>query len=120
MDSKWPRDPDSRSEYGQALSTRRASQDGSAFGHGDKRNKRNRIKEEDHGPEVRPERLGVEQEAMSVCLGSLWPSDFCEEKGETGLANVARSAGKVEERGRDGISALGEEVGDDEGKYVCD
>ena len=80
-----------------------------------------KIREDDHGPEVRPERLGVEKEAvLSVCLGSLWPSDLCEEKGEACLANVARCTGKVEERGRDGISACGEEVCDDEREYVCD
>jgi len=57
---------------------------------------------------------------LSVCFGSLWPSDVCEEKREAGLANVAGCGCKVDERGRDGVSAGGEEVGDDEGEYVCD
>lgn len=57
---------------------------------------------------------------LSVCFGSLWPSDVCEEKGEAGLANVARCGCKVEKRRRDRVSAGWEEVGDDEGEYVCD
>lgn len=38
MDNKWPRDPSSRSGYDPVLSTRRASQDGSVFWRGDKKN----------------------------------------------------------------------------------
>lgn len=44
------------------------------------------------------------------------PSYVCEEKGETGEADVAGGGGEVEEGG----SVGGEEVGDDEGEDVGD
>lgn len=57
---------------------------------------------------------------LSVCLGFLWPPDLREEEGEASLANEAGGGGEVEEGGRDGVSAGGEEVGNDEREYVCD